>query len=113
MVVVAIIGILAAVAVPTYQGYVTAAKHAACKMEAAGAFKAYLAYKESPDVLKGPDGITDPRTQSISTNSGGNTVTTHNIAIDGEYYTYTSNNPNCNGTATMPTKGGAIVYNPI
>ncbi|MCY1300045.1 Fimbrial protein [compost metagenome] len=102
MIVVAIIGILAAVALPAYQDYTTRAKVSEVIVMAA---PAKLAVAETSSSLGGLSSVT-------ASNSGytfpGATKYVSNVAISGGVVTVTSTVPNASGSITLtPTDAGS------
>jgi len=75
MVVVAIIGILAAVAIPTYTGYVETAQAEACKAEGASIIKERMIHDSLSDSVKSTITL---RGAATKVSGGGNAGYTHN-----------------------------------
>ena len=110
MIVVAIIGVLAAVALPLYSDYVKKARSAEAQSVLADIRKAQDDYKNSPwlgDNSYAP-GLADLHYNLNGTTSGSGTDTV--VGKGPAFYKYTSNSSNQTATATNATD---VKYSPI
>ena len=96
IVVIAIIGILAAVLIPSLTGYISKSKKSAAEQEAASVYQIYVAWLAEPS--------TEPNSTAIVTSDGTQTYPKSAITVFKAYYQSVSNNATISLTSVSYTE---------